>query len=141
LNSIVLKFGLLACAIFILVEIGRFSLITQNNLSELLITIVSALLLTLGFFLGRYLLHKEYKVNTVDKRQIEKFGLSARELEVLQKISEGKSNQEIANSLFIAETTVKTHVSNILMKLDVRRRTEAVNLAFKKNLISDYRTT
>jgi len=141
LKSIVLKFGLLASAIFVLVEIGRFSLITQNNLSELLITVVSALLLTLGFFLGRYLLHKQYDINTVDKHQVKKFGLSARELEVLQKISEGKSNQEIANSLFIAETTVKTHVSSILMKLDVRRRTEAVNLAFKKNLISDYRTT
>ena len=62
-------------------------------------------------------------------------GLSKRELEVLQKMGEGFSNQEIAGALFLSESTIKTHVSNILFKLDARRRTEAVKIAREKGII------
>jgi len=48
---------------------------------------------------------------------------------VLQKIAEGLSNQEIAEQLYISETTVKSHVSNLLAKLDAKRRTQAVRNA------------
>jgi len=51
--------------------------------------------------------------------------LSARELQVLELIAEGKSNQDIADNLFISERTVKFHVSSILSKLNVKNRTEA----------------
>ncbi len=51
--------------------------------------------------------------------------LTNREREVLQLIAQGKSNQEIATELFITLKTVKTHVSNILAKLDVEDRTQA----------------
>lgn len=57
--------------------------------------------------------------------------LTAREKEVLMLISEGNSNQEIADQLFITLKTVKTHVSNILMKLQVDDRTQATIYAFK----------
>lgn len=60
--------------------------------------------------------------------------LTERELEVLLLIAKGKSNQEIADELFIALKTVKTHVSNILSKLDVQDRTQAVIYAFQNNL-------
>ncbi|WP_028400411.1 response regulator [Ectobacillus panaciterrae] len=61
-------------------------------------------------------------------------GLTERELEILLLIAEGKSNQEIADSLFIALKTVKTHVSNILNKLGVSDRTQAVIYAFRHQL-------
>ncbi len=51
--------------------------------------------------------------------------LSERELEILSLVARGASNKEIASSLFIAEGTVKNHVTNILVKLDVRDRTQA----------------
>ncbi|MFC4410814.1 response regulator transcription factor [Chungangia koreensis] len=60
--------------------------------------------------------------------------LTEREFEVLLLIAKGKSNQEIADELFIALKTVKTHVSNILSKLDVQDRTQAVIYAFQNNL-------
>jgi len=61
--------------------------------------------------------------------------LTAREMEILLLMAEGKSNQEIADALFIAIKTVKTHVSNILSKLQVQDRTQAVIYAFKYRLV------
>ncbi|ARK21949.1 DNA-binding response regulator [Sporosarcina sp. P26b] len=60
--------------------------------------------------------------------------LTDRELEVLLLLAKGKSNQEIADELFIALKTVKTHVSNLLSKLEVQDRTQAVIYAFQNKL-------
>jgi two-component system, NarL family, response regulator LiaR len=62
--------------------------------------------------------------------------LTVRESEVLILLAHGKSNKEIASKLFISETTVKTHVSNILMKLGVASRTQAALHAVRIGLIS-----
>lgn len=61
--------------------------------------------------------------------------LSNRELEILGLMAEGNSNQEIANRLFVSLSTVKTHNQNIFEKLDVKRRTQAVEKAKRFNLI------
>ncbi len=61
--------------------------------------------------------------------------LTNREREVLDLIAQGKSNQEIAEILFITLKTVKTHVSNILAKLGVEDRTQAAIYAFKHGLV------
>ncbi|MFC0272376.1 response regulator [Metabacillus herbersteinensis] len=61
--------------------------------------------------------------------------LTPREMEILLLMTEGKTNQEIADHLFIALKTAKTHVSNILSKLEVQDRTQAVIYAFKHSLV------
>lgn len=61
--------------------------------------------------------------------------LTTREMEILMLMAEGKTNQDIADELYIALKTVKTHVSNILSKLNVQDRTQAVIYAFKHALI------
>ena len=61
--------------------------------------------------------------------------LTSREKEVLLLIAQGKSNQEIADECFITLKTVKTHVSNILSKLQVEDRTQATIYAFKHHLV------
>ncbi|MFG6497092.1 response regulator transcription factor [Fictibacillus sp. UD] len=61
--------------------------------------------------------------------------LTAREMEILLLMTKGKTNQEIADELFIALKTVKVHVSNILSKLDVQDRTQAVIYAFNHSLV------
>lgn len=61
--------------------------------------------------------------------------LTSREMEILLLMAQGKTNQEIADELFIALKTAKTHVSNILSKLDVQDRTQAVIYAFKHSLV------
>lgn len=63
--------------------------------------------------------------------------LTSRENEVVQLISRGYTNQEIADELFITLKTVKTHVSNILSKLEVEDRTQVAIYAFRHDLVED----
>lgn len=63
--------------------------------------------------------------------------LTNREKEILKLMSEGKTNQQIAEALFITIKTVKTHVSHILSKLDVADRTQAVVYAYQQELFKE----
>ncbi|MGD6844215.1 response regulator [Bacillus infantis] len=75
-----------------------------------------------------HLSNKDKKKSPIDE-------LTKRELDVLKEIAKGKSNKEIAASLFITEKTVKTHVSNLLSKLEISDRTQAALLAVKEKLV------
>ena len=87
------------------------------------------------FFLIGIFIHKKSRptiaeqTNEIDHEKIKKLEISNREYEVLQSISEGLSNKEIAEKLFVSESTIKTHVSSLLVKLNAKRRTQAIQIA------------
>jgi two-component system, NarL family, response regulator LiaR len=72
---------------------------------------------------------------TLNEKELVSLGLSKREMEVLELMSQGLSNQEISSRLYVSLNTVKTHTSKLFEKLDVRRRTQAVEKAKRLGLI------
>lgn len=70
-----------------------------------------------------------------DRRELERLGITPRELEVLEFIAQGLSTREIAERAGVSENTVKTHASRVFAKLGARRRTQAVQLAKAQRLI------
>ena len=73
---------------------------------------------------------------SINTEAIETLKISSRELEVLQLMAKGLSNQEIADALFVSLHTIKTHNANLFEKLDVKRRTQAVEVAKKLQIIT-----
>jgi len=71
----------------------------------------------------------------LDTSLVSQLELSKRELEILNLLAQGYSNQEIATKLFVSLSTVKTHIQNLFEKLDVKRRIQAVEKAKRLNLI------
>ncbi|MES2110526.1 MAG: response regulator transcription factor [Bacteroidota bacterium] len=71
----------------------------------------------------------------INQKEVDKRNLSRRELEVLQLMAEGLSNQEISARLFVSLNTIKTHTSNLFEKMEVKRRTQAVEMAKRIGII------
>ncbi len=74
-------------------------------------------------------------INAATRTDADDTGLTERELEVLRLMVDGLTNPEIAKKLFVSRSTVKFHVSNILMKLGASSRTEAVSMAIHNRLV------
>jgi DNA-binding CsgD family transcriptional regulator len=72
---------------------------------------------------------------TVNETKVRELGITPRELEILALIASGMSTREIAATLFVSENTVKTHASRLFDKLDVNRRTKAVQVGKSLGLI------
>jgi DNA-binding NarL/FixJ family response regulator len=75
------------------------------------------------------------KISFPEKYKSKLEQLTVREVEVLQLVVKGNTNAEIANALFISEATVKTHISNIFTKLDLRDRVQAVVFGYESGLV------
>lgn len=137
----ILRFSLIIIPLLILFQLSRVSPFVPEISSDVIIALGSVILVALGAYLG-WSSKKQERIEVavepvveIDTQKIQELELSKREMEVLALISQGMSNQEIANSLFVSESTIKTHVSNIFVKLDVKRRTQAVIKAKELKII------
>lgn len=136
MKKTVLVFGLLILAITLLFQLSKYALISNNLRIEIVISIIAVVF----FFVGIYIHKKSIQAPTlsstaINHKKIEALEISKREYEVLQKIADGLSNKEIAEALFLSESTIKTHVSSLLVKLDAKRRTQAVQIAKSLQII------
>jgi ATP/maltotriose-dependent transcriptional regulator MalT len=105
--------------------------------TEFYIGIISVIFLALGIFVGVKLKNKKSaeKSTTEPVELPNNLELSSREMEVLKMIATGLSNQEIADQLFVTINTIKSHTNNIYTKLNVKRRTQAIETARKLKII------
>ena len=148
MRPIIIGFGLLILCLLILFKIGEVNFTKGNVKLEVIVAIVAFIFFFVGLYFNTQAQKKSSAGSTetpphsyrdssqIDYDQIKKVGLTQREHDVLVKMADGLSNQEIAGQLFLSESTVKTHVSNILFKLDAKRRTQAVQAAKKLKIVS-----
>ena len=147
-RQLLLYGGALALLLFLL-KWMEYRFVILDHAFEIYITLIAVLFTALGIWLALKLVPTKTQTVVVEKEvylhpaspftfneaQQQKLGLSAREIEVLQLMAAGMSNQEIADQLYVSVNTVKTHTSNIFQKLDVKRRTQAVEKAKQLQLI------
>lgn len=130
MKKTVLVFGLLILALLLLFQFSKYAVISGDLNSELAIALIAITFFFVGVYLNKKSLQKKVKPSAeINHKKIKDLDISKREYEVLLGISEGLSNKEIGEKLFVSESTIKTHVSNLLAKLSAKRRTQALQIA------------
>ena len=140
-------FGICVAILLIVMQWIEYSFFIRDISLEIYLGLVGIICLVLGVWMGKKysdrvadeksqpsVLHKGQAQPTYNAQN--GFNLSPREFEVLVKIAEGHSYQEIADQLHVSLSTVKTHSANLFSKMDVQRRTQAVMLAQQKGLLT-----
>ncbi len=138
----ILLYGLAIALIILLLKWMDYRLFIRDISTEIYLGLIAALFTGLGIWMGLRLTKPKVVIQkeiidtfTLNEANLEKSGISKREYEVLKLMAQGHSNQEIADQLFVSLSTVKTHISNIYSKLDVKRRTQAIQMAKEQQLL------
>jgi DNA-binding CsgD family transcriptional regulator len=147
-NRSVLIYGASLAALLFVMKWLEWRFIIADNALEIYAGALAVVFTSLGIWLAVKLMkpktntvfiEKEVIIKTndfiLDEQELTRLGLSRRELEVLQLMADGLSNHQIAESLFVSLNTVKTHSAKVFEKLEVQRRTQAVDKAKKLRLI------
>jgi len=136
MKKTVFVFGSIIISLMILFQLSKYSIVSGEITLEFILVIIAFC----SFFIGVYFYkkvgsEKQTEPKEINLKKIKILEISDREYEVLQLISEGFSNKEIATALFLTESTIKTHVSNLLLRLNAKRRTQAVQIAKNQNIL------
>jgi DNA-binding CsgD family transcriptional regulator len=136
----VILYGIVLAALIALMKYIEYQFFIKSFSLEFYIGIVALFFTGLGVWAGLKLTQKQIKTVGIEFKQNEselaRLDISKRELEVLELMAAGFSNQEIADKLFLSLNTVKSHSSNLFIKLDVKRRTQAIQKGKNLGLIS-----
>ena len=150
-NKLVILYGVSLAAIMLLLKWLEFRFLILDHAFEVYVGAIALIFTALGIWLALKLgkrktetivIEKEVFVArspgefTPDEKILANLGISKREWEVLELMSQGLSNQEIADQLYLSVNTVKTHSSNLFQKLDVKRRTQATDKGKKLGILS-----
>lgn len=133
-------YGLALAVLIFLLKFLEYRLFVRDLSMEFYVGIIAVMFTILGVWAGLKLTRRKTIIITnphfqFDESRLERLGISKREYEVLELMAKGLSNQEIADKLFVSLNTVKTHTSNLFLKLDARRRTQAIQKAKELQLI------
>lgn len=142
-NKTIILYSLSLALLLFLLKWLELRFLIINHTLEIYIGTIAVIFTTLGIWLALKLAKPKVKTVIVEKEifinnpkefvlnevAMAQLRLSKRELEVLQLMAEGLSNQEIASRLFLSLHTIKTHSSKVFEKLEVQRRTQAIDKA------------
>jgi len=142
----VLLYGLCGGLLIAALRLAEYRFLVVEHSIEIYAGLVAAVFAGVGIWLGLSLTRKpDVIVREVpvpaqvpfvrNDATVEQLGITPRELEVLEHIARGMSTREIAATLFVSENTVKTHASRLFDKLNVNRRTQAVEAGKRLGLI------
>jgi DNA-binding NarL/FixJ family response regulator len=149
-NKETILYGLSLAVLLILVRWLELRLIIIHNYYEIYIAAIALIFTGLGIWLALKLTRKKVETIIVEKPvyvnhsngfslnedAVNELGLSPREIEVLALMATGLSNQQIAEKMFVSLNTIKTHSSKLFEKMEVARRTQAVDKARKMGLVA-----
>ncbi len=134
MKKTILIFGILILSLLLLFHFSKYALISNNLSTEIVIAFIAIVFFFVGIYINKKSLHKKIKKD-INHSKIKELEITSREYEVLQNVALGLSNKEIADKLFLSESTIKTHVSNLLLKLNAKRRTQALQIAKSLQII------
>ena len=130
MKKTIVVFALLILALLLLFQISTYSIISGDTTTEIVVAVIAIVFFIAGIYINKRSLAKKMQNSSeIDHQKIKQLEITSREYEVLTAIASGLSNKEIAAKLFLSESTIKTHVSSLLLKLDAKRRTQAVQKA------------
>jgi len=130
MRKTILVFGLLILALLLLFQVSKYALVFGHLKIEIVIAVIAVVFFFIGILINKKSLNKKtLPLKEIDHQKIKSLDITEREYEVLQGISDGLSNKEIGDKLYLSESTIKTHVSNLLLKLNAKRRTQAIQIA------------
>jgi len=139
MRKTILLYGIALAALTGALKFIEYSFWVRDLSLEFYLGIVAVFFTGLGIWAGLRLTRRKVIIATPDFKlnepELQRLGISKREYEVLELIAQGLSNQEIAEKLFVSLNTIKTHSSNLFMKLNARRRTEALRRAKELRLL------
>ena len=136
MKKTIFVFSALIIALLILFQLSKYAYISGDLSIEFVIAVIAIVFFIIGVIINKKTLRKKAIPDiSINTEKIAELGISKREYEVLLQISKGQSNKEIADELFVSESTVKTHVSNLLLKLNAKRRTQAIQKAKNMGII------
>lgn len=142
-------YGLTLAVLVFVLKWLQWKFLIVDNAIDIYIGLVAVFFTALGAWVAKQLVKSKVETIIVEKEivvpqpeefvineaELKKLNLNSREYEVLQLLAKGYSNAEIAEKLFLSVSTIKTHVSNLYVKMDVKSRTQAIAKAKKLKLI------
>jgi len=136
----IVLYGISLAALIFLLKLLEYRFLIRDLTLEFYLGIVAIVFTAFGVWAGLRLTGRKTVIVApsafgFDASQMEKLGISKREFEVLELMAQGLSNQEIADKLFVSLNTIKTHTSNLFVKLEAKRRTQAIQKAKEFHLI------
>jgi DNA-binding NarL/FixJ family response regulator len=129
MKKTILVFAALILALLVLFQLSTYSVVSGNLNIEIIIVVIALVFFFIGMYLNKKRSQQPSVSTEINQKNLQNLDLSKREYEVLQAIALGFSNKEIADQLFVSESTIKTHVSSVLTKLNAKRRTQAIQIA------------